>query len=205
MIMIEADLHRDVEIRGAVRVERTQRGLLPRRLTEESFKRLPDRFMRISVGQCAGIRLAMRTDATRIRLRVNAMKMVGDAELPLPPSWYDITVDGEVIHSAKSEVGGRFLFSFEQSVEGIIPGPDDGLEFILPDGGERELEIWLPYTDEVEVLGLSADRAVRAPAPSIRKRWLHHGSSISHGYSSTRTTTTWPVVAANLLGPIPFN
>lgn len=198
--MIEVDLANDVEIRGAVRVERTGRGLLPRRLTEEGFRRLPDNFMRASVGQSAGIRLALRTDATRLGLRVSAMKMTEDAEQPLPPAWYDVTVDGEVVASASSEVGPRFLFSFERPVEGIVPGPDDELEFELPPGPEREFELWLPYSDEVELLGLWADRPVRAPEPGTRLRWLHHGSSISHGYSSSRTTTTWPVVAANLLG-----
>lgn len=85
--MIAADLERDVEIRGAVRVERTEGGLLPRRLTEASFTRLPDRFMRASVGQSAGIRLALRTDATRLRLRVSAMKMVEDDDVALPAAW----------------------------------------------------------------------------------------------------------------------
>lgn len=198
--MIAADLERDVEIRGAVRVERTEGGLLPRRLTEASFTRLPDRFMRASVGQSAGIRLALRTDATRLRLRVSAMKMVEDDDVALPAAWYDVTVDGQVVASAGSEVGSRYLFSFDSPIEGIVPGPDDEVEFTLPDGGERELEIWLPYSDEVELLGLWADRPVRAPAPSSRPRWMHHGSSISHGYVSSRTTTTWPVVAATLLG-----
>lgn len=198
--MIEVDLGRTVEFRGAVRVERTERGWLPRRLSEEAFQRLPDRFMRAAVGQSAGIRLAMRTDATRMRLRVAAMKMVENPELPLPEAWYDVTVDGQVIASASSDVGSRYLFSFESSVEGIVPGPDSELEFELPGGGERELEIWLPYTDEVEVLGLWADRSVLAPEPGGRLRWIHHGSSISHGYNSSRTTTTWPVVAAQLLG-----
>ncbi|GAB3818188.1 SGNH/GDSL hydrolase family protein [Tessaracoccus terricola] len=198
--MIEVDLLREVEIRGAVRVERTERGLLPRRLTAEAFRRLPDRFMRASVGQSAGIRLALRTDATTLRLRVHAMKMIEDAELPLPEAWYEVTVDGRVVASAASAVGSRYLFSFDGPVDGIVAGPDAELEFTLPAGGERELEIWLPYTDEVEVLGLRADRPVMAPGQGSRLRWLHHGSSISHGYLSSRTTTTWPVVAANRLG-----
>lgn len=198
--MIQADLNADVEIRGAVRIELSERGLIPRRLTAKSFRHLPDRFMRASVGQSAGIRLAFRTDASRLALKVNALKMIEDTEQPLPASIYDVTVDGEVVSSATSEPGSRFLFSFEEPVEGIVPGPDDTIEFSLPDGGSREFELWLPYSDEIELLGVWADAPVHRPSTSAKLRWLHHGSSISHGYSSSRTTTTWPVAAANLLG-----
>ncbi|WP_197511190.1 SGNH/GDSL hydrolase family protein [Tessaracoccus coleopterorum] len=51
----------------------------------------------------------------------------------------------------------------------------------------------------MEIIGLRADRPLRAPGPDSRPRWVHHGSSISHGYASSRTTSTWPVVAAGLL------
>lgn len=197
--MIAADLERDVEIRGAVRVERTARGLLPRRATEEAFRRIPDDFMRASVGQSAGIRLAFRTAATRLELRVSGMKMTELPDTPMPPGWYDVTRDGEVVASAASTVGPRFVFAFERPNAYRVDGPDDVLAFDLP-GDDAEFELWLPYTDEVELLALSADAAVRPPAASDRPRWLHHGSSISHGYIASRTTATWPVIAARALG-----
>lgn len=197
--MIEADLARDVEVRGAVRLERTARGILPRRATEEAFRRIPDDFMRASVGQSAGIRLALRTAATRLELRVSAMKMTELPGGPMPEAWYDVTRDGEVVASASSSTGPRYVFSFERPQAYVVEGPDDVLAFDLP-GEDAEYELWLPYTDEVELLGLAADALVSPPAPSDLPRWLHHGSSISHGYVATRTTRTWPVLAARALG-----
>jgi hypothetical protein len=197
--VITADLERDVVIRGAVRIERTARGLLPRRATEEAFRRIPDDFMRASVGQSAGIRLAFRTAATRLELRVSGMKMTELPDTPMPEGWYDVTRDGEIVASAASTVGPRFVFSFERPDAFRVDGPDDVLAFDLP-GGDAEYELWLPYTDEVELLGLSADALVLPATASDRPRWLHHGSSISHGYIASRTTNTWPVIAARGLG-----
>jgi hypothetical protein len=197
--VITADLERDVVIRGAVRIERTARGLLPRRATEEAFRRIPDDFMRASVGQSAGIRLAFRTAATRLELRVSGMKMTELPDTRMPEGWYDVTRDGEIVASAASMVGPRFVFSFERPDAFRVDGPDDVLAFDLP-GGDAEYELWLPYTDEVELLGLSADAPVLPATASDRPRWLHHGSSISHGYIASRTTNTWPVIAARGLG-----
>ena len=39
-----------------------------------------------------------------------------------------------------------------------------------------------------------------APVTSDRPRWVHHGSSISHGSVATYPTEPWPVVAARLAG-----
>ena len=192
-----------VEIRGAVRIERTERGLLPRRVTEEGMRRIPDAFMRASVGQSAGIRLAFRTAASRLELRVSGMKMTDSRTADMPAAAYELCTGGDVVTVATSSIGPRYLFSFEQPLEGIVAGPDDILAFDVPPGEERDFELWLPYSDEVELLGFAADGPVHAPRDreaSIPLRWLHHGSSISHGYIATTTTHTWPVRVANATG-----
>ena len=190
----------ELEIRGAVRVEHTERGLLPRRATQEAFRRIPDRFMRASVGQSAGIRLAFRTAADRIELAVSAMKMTESAHAPMPAAAYELCADGAVVASATSSVGPLFLFSFESALDGIVDGPDDLLVFEGVGGVERDYELWLPYSDEVELLGFAADAPVLPPSRRPSVRWLHHGSSISHGYIASTTTHTWPVIVANRVG-----
>ncbi|WP_197511189.1 hypothetical protein [Tessaracoccus coleopterorum] len=57
------------------------------------------------MGQSAGVRIAMRTDATLLRLRVNVLKMIEDRVLPLPSAVYDVTVGGQIVSSASSDVG----------------------------------------------------------------------------------------------------
>lgn len=188
-----------VEIRGAVRLERTARGFLPRRYSQEAARRIVDDFMRAAVTQSAGVRLAFRTAARSIALTVNATKLTESADGPLPAALYDLCADGQVVASASSDLGSRVLFSFDAPVHGTVPGPDATLVFEA-DGVERDYELWLPYTDEVELLGLRADAPVSAPAASTGRRWVHHGSSISHGYLASRTTRTWPVRVAHRCG-----
>ncbi|WP_194410858.1 SGNH/GDSL hydrolase family protein [Microbacterium cremeum] len=188
-----------VQVRGAVWIEPTARGIRPRRFAPEAARRIVDDFMRASLTQSAGVRLAFRTAATRLVLRVHATKLAESADAPLPAAVYDLSAGGEVVATAESDDGSRFLFSFDEPVHGVVPGGDATLRFDL-DGVERDYELWLPYTDEVELLGLSADAALAPPADGGRRRWVHHGSSISHGYLASRTTRTWPVIAAQSMG-----
>lgn len=188
-----------VQIRGAVWIEPTARGIRPRRFAPEAARRIVDDFMRASMTQSAGVRLAFRTAATRIVLRVHATMLVEDADTPLPHATYDLCADGGVVATAVSDAGSRFLFSFDEPVRGVVPGEDALLDFEV-DGVERDYELWLPYTDEVELLALSANAAVGPPSADAGPRWVHHGSSISHGYLASRTTRTWPVIAARSMG-----
>ncbi|MCC3765875.1 GDSL-type esterase/lipase family protein [Glycomyces sp. TRM65418] len=184
-------------VRGAVEVEETPRGLLPHRLPRWARRQIPDRFMVQTSAESAGVRLALRTAADVIELDVQARRLAADAEAPMPPSVYELTEGSRLAASATVPVGSRFVFAFERPDGAIVPGPDATARFTgLGTGAERDLELWLPYHDAVELLELRADAPV-APLPeSGALRWVHHGSSISHGYRADTTTGTWPVVAA---------
>lgn len=186
----------DVEIRGAVEVERTARGLLPHRLPAWARAQVPDRFMAQTSAESAGVRLALRTAATVIELDVSARRMAPDEASVLPPSLYDLTTGGVVVAQAGAIAGTRYLFTFEDPSGRVVEGPPSTVRFSGLPGVETEYELWLPYTDAVEILALRADAPVARPAERPRVRWLHHGSSISHGYRADSTTGTWPVVAA---------
>jgi hypothetical protein len=64
---------------------------------------------------------------------------------------------------------------------------------------EKDVEVWLPWNERTELVALHADAPVAPAAPGSR-RWLHHGSSISHGSDTASPTGTWPAVAASLAG-----
>jgi hypothetical protein len=92
--------------------------------------------------------------------------------------------------------GTRYLFSFEDPSGRIIEGPPSRVRFSDLPATETEYELWLPFTDAVEILAFRADAPLRPPGDDHATRWLHHGSSISHGYRAEATIGTWPVVAA---------
>lgn len=202
MIEVELDPERGgpVEIRGAVALERGERGVLPRRVRPDQWSRIPDDFMLASVSQCAGVRLAFRTAARAIELTVRGTKMVADEQVPLPASAYELVIDGRLEQTRESVAGSRFVFAFERPQAYRVAGEDDVLLFDGLRPGQKQVELWLPYSDEVELIGLRADAAIHPPAAATGRRWLHHGSSISHGYIATRTSRTWPVTAARSAG-----
>ncbi|GAB4000693.1 SGNH/GDSL hydrolase family protein [Glycomyces albus] len=188
-------------IRGAVEVERTERGLIPHRLPRWARRQIPDRFMVQTSAEAAGVRLAIRTAADVIELDVQARRIADDAEAPMPPSVYEATEAAEVVATVTAPIGSRFVFTFERPEGTIAPGPDATVRFEgLGTGSERDLELWLPYYDHVELLELRADAPVAAAPERGALRWVHHGSSISHGYRAETTTGTWPVVAALAAG-----
>jgi hypothetical protein len=184
-------------IRGAITVEPTDHGLVPRRLPAWARAQIPDTFMRATTAESAGIRLAFRTTASTIELDVRAARIPPAGTAALPPSPYDLTSRGVLVAQAESVPRSRFLFTFENPSD-AERGPASTVRFAgIGDGTTRDYELWLPFTDEVELLALRADATLEAPPSGDgRLRWLHHGSSISHGYSAESTTGTWPVVAA---------
>ncbi|WP_205327311.1 GDSL-type esterase/lipase family protein [Glycomyces sp. YM15] len=186
-----------LSVRGAVEVETTERGLIPHRLPQWARRQIPDRFMAQTSAESAGVRLAIRTAADVVELDVQGRRIAADATAPMPPSTYEVTEGGALVATAGAPVGSRFVFTFERPDGAIVPGPDATVRFTgLGTGAERDLELWLPYYDHVELLALRADAPVTAPPEGAALRWVHHGSSISHGYRAETTTGTWPVVAA---------
>jgi GDSL-like Lipase/Acylhydrolase family len=55
---------------------------------------------------------------------------------------------------------------------------------------DKRIELWLPHNESLELT------AIRSDAPLIRvqqssRRWVHHGSSVSHGSNATKPKQTW--------------
>ncbi|MDJ0334060.1 SGNH/GDSL hydrolase family protein [Salinibacterium sp. G-O1] len=181
-------------IRGAVWIEPTERGIFPRRYLPPAAHRFVDEFMRATMSQSAGIRIAFRTAARQIELRVLSTRLADFVDAPPTMATYDICANGEVVSTASSDIGTRLVL-VDRNLSAVVAGGEAILNFAL-DGQEREYELWLPYADEVELRGFRADAPVLASSAPSRPRWVHHGSSISHGYVASRTTRTWPTMVA---------
>ncbi|MDQ1103694.1 SGNH/GDSL hydrolase family protein [Nocardioides zeae] len=192
-------------LRGAVEVERTPRGgLLPHRLPAWARTRLPDPQLLMVEAQPSGVRLALRTAATVLELETRATKRVYVGMPPRPDGVYEVAVGGEVV--ASGSVGGGDVLTVDLGAGTMTPS-DGGTGLVrfagLPGGpggtgGVRDLEVWLPHDEQTELVALRADAPVEAAPPDGRRRWLHHGSSISHGSNAATPTGTWPAVAAAL-------
>ena len=186
-------------LRGALDLERTTHGVLPHRLPAWAREQIPDEQLAMAEAQPAGVRLAFRTRATAVELDVLPTKMAYVGAPPRPDGVYDLLVDGRLADRA-SAAGGN-VRTTDMTTGSVVtrPGPVDTLRFTGLTTGVKDVEIWLPHNEITELVALRTDAAVD-PAPSGRRVWLHHGSSISHGSNAESPTTTWPALAASLAG-----
>ena len=113
-----------------------------------------------------------------------------------PPGRYDLVVDG--VLSAQHESGGGDVITVDLTTGTgeLEPGPARTVRFDgLPEASKR-VEIWLPWNEPTLLVALRTDRPVTPLPTGERRRWLHHGSSISHGSNADSPTGIWPAVAA---------
>jgi lysophospholipase L1-like esterase len=67
--------------------------------------------------------------------------------------------------------------------------------------GTKQLELWMPQNAAITIHDLRVDAGAHAePSPAGRPRWLHYGSSISHGKEAHGPADTWPAIVARQAG-----
>jgi hypothetical protein len=185
-------------VRGALELEDTGRGLLPHRLPAWARARTDDPQLHLVEAQPAGVRLALRTAATRLELDVLPTKRRYAGAPARPDGTYDVLVDGELVQQLSAPGGNVLTVDMMTGASTLEEGCPTTLTIALP-AGDKDVEVWLPHDEQTALVGMRSDAPVE-PLEDDRLRWVHHGSSISHGSVATHPTGTWPVVAARLAG-----
>jgi len=111
----------------------------------------------------------------------------------------DLFVDGQDHAEGQIEHTSERTLSLEGELLGESESEPVTLRFDGLAEEDKKLEVWLPTWASVELCGLRADAPVSA-SDDARPRWIHYGSSISHGVGALRPSQTWPAVAARLAG-----
>ncbi|MDS0137604.1 MULTISPECIES: GDSL-type esterase/lipase family protein [unclassified Amycolatopsis] len=185
-------------VRGALELERTERGLVPHRLPARARAQNTDPRLAMAEAQPAGVRLRFRTRADVVELETLRTKQVYPGAPPRPDGVYDLLVDGEL--TAQASVGGGNILTVDMAAgtSSLTAGPPGVVRFAGLGGQPKDVEIWLPHNELTELIALRAD----APAEAVPEGrvWLHHGSSISHGSNAASPATTWPALAATAAG-----
>lgn len=190
-----------VEFRGALDLERHAAGVLPRRLPAWTREEYPDPFMDFATLMPSGVRLAFRTEADVLELDVlTVVRHLDGAPAPLPPGFVDLRVDGRPAGSAHVPVASVLRMSHARAEGRLVPGRPGTVRFSGLPGRLKEIELWLPQQTPCELVALRANAPVRPPAPTGRRRWVHHGSSISHCVHADSPTATWPAITAAIAG-----
>ncbi|WP_202486035.1 GDSL-type esterase/lipase family protein [Streptomyces sp. SID4985] len=187
-------------VRGALELERTERGLLPHRLPARARAQCADPQLHMVESQPAGVRLVFRTRATTVELDTVPTKRVYAGAPPRPEGVYDLLVDGRPAGSTSVPGGNTLLIDMAAGTAEQRPGPVGTARFTGLSPEDKTVEIWLPHNETTELVALRADAPVTPVREHGRPVWLHHGSSISHGSDAASPTGTWPAVAAALGG-----
>ncbi|MFD5311678.1 GDSL-type esterase/lipase family protein [Streptomyces ardesiacus] len=192
---ITADL-----LRGALDLERTERGLLPHRLPARARAQNNDGQLAMAESQPSGVRLALRTRATALELDTLPTKRVYAGAPPRPDGVYELLVGGRPAGRGSVAGGNTLTIDMTTGTVDLEPGPAGTLRFTDLPGGSKDIEIWLPHNETTELVALRTNAPVEPGRDPGRRVWLHHGSSISHGSDAAGPTTTWPALAASLGG-----
>ncbi|MEU1435601.1 GDSL-type esterase/lipase family protein [Streptomyces sp. NPDC005786] len=187
-------------LRGALDLERTERGLRPHRLPAWARAQCADSQLAMAEAQPSGVRLVFRTRATTIELDALRTKTAYVGAPPRPAGVYDLRVDGRLAGRADATGGNVLEVDMTTGSAETRPGPVGTVRFAELPEGAKDIEIWLPYNETTELVALRTDAPVEPVRDSGRKVWLHHGSSISHGSDAASPTSTWPAHAASLGG-----
>ncbi|MFC7823998.1 GDSL-type esterase/lipase family protein [Streptomyces sp. NPDC057375] len=187
-------------LRGALDLERTERGLLPHRLPARARAQNNDGQLAMAESQPSGVRLALRTRATALELDTLPTKRVYVGAPPRPDGVYDLLVDGRPAGRGSVAGGNTLTIDMTAGTAGLESGPVGTLRFTDLPRGSKDIEIWLPHNETTELVALRTNAPVAAAPDPGRRVWLHHGSSISHGSDAASPTTTWPALAASLGG-----
>lgn len=190
-----------VELRGALDLESTRAGVMPRRLPAWTKEQYQDPSVHGVTVMPSGVRLVFRTDARELELDVltSTGQLATDPE-PRPTGMLDLLVDGTLVERRRTPVGNVLRMAGPGTAQRLVPGGPGTMRFTGLPPGTKQVELWLPQQTPTELVALRADGEVLPPLPDGRRRWVHHGSSISHCLEADGPTGTWPVVAAALGG-----
>lgn len=190
-----------VELRGALDVEFTPTGVMPRRLPGWTKEQYQDPSVYGVTVMPSGVRLVFRTDACELEFEVLTSTGQLDSDpRPRPTGMLELLVNGALAGRRQAPVGNVLRMAGPGAVQRLIPGEPGIVRFSGLPAGMKNVELWLPQQTPTELVALRADGDVLPPLPDGRRRWVHHGSSISHCIEADGPTGTWPVVAAALGG-----
>lgn len=185
-------------IHGATEIEFTERGVRIHRLPAWVRRQYPDPQLLSMETQPSGVRLIVRTAARTVELTTQSTRIAYRGARRARGT-IDAIVNGELFSRETLSGGDVTEIDFHTMERTFSVGSPHTTTITELPAGENEIEMWLPHNETVELLSLRSD------APLFRRsehgpRWVHHGSSISHGSTAAGPTLIWPVVAARIAG-----
>ncbi len=187
---------------GALDVDSFDGGFAPQRLPGWTREQFFGPGIGFASACTAGVRLRLLTSARHIRLHASfTRKSTETSQLLLDPISIVAEEGGRQLYRVDLDEGDVIVEKPDHSTR-RIPGRRSVVDLVLGGGGNdvRTVDIWLPHAAETTIHGAEADCEVDVAEELGWMRWLHHGSSISHGRNADGPLGPWPQSAARRLG-----
>jgi len=190
--------HASITMIGALDTDVSEDGITPRRLPDWTRPQVPA-FMEIMVTQPSGVRLAFATDATHMELDVCLTRIQMAGRTPRT-AVFDLVCDGNLQQSQAADSGHVLQVDLRKPTQPVfVAGQPGTIVFENLPAGMKQCELWLPTSAQVALRKLRFNAlATVEPASTTKRqrRWVHHGSSISHCAEAASPYLSWPAIAA---------
>ncbi len=169
-------------IRGATEIVDEAGVLTPLRLPRWVRDQQADTIIETMAGVSAGVRIVLEGSASAVELELDIERLARDDQGPWPASIV-ATVGGVVVDTITVDdaIGVRVILDLSGGAASELDG---------------HLEVWLPHTARVGLRRVWSHGPLSVPSRQAARRWLHHGSSISHSLEADGPVTRWTAQVA---------
>lgn len=186
---------------GAAELEHTHSGFSPRRLPLWTRAQHADPGIDWVSGHTAGVRLRLHTAARELTLNATFIRDV-DADATSAPFPMVVVVEADGVVVGQQHVAdSAFVVAHRDGTVTTVDEPPSAFALHLGGNGiERIVDVWLPHNAQTVLYASDADAPVHAASQLEGPRWLHYGSSISHGREVESPLGPWTQQASRTLG-----
>jgi hypothetical protein len=187
-----------ITIAGAIDVDDLGDGVQPRRLSNKWRYQFP---MEVDIlcNSLSGVRLAFVTDSSSVGIEVLATHLVLGSTGEGYPAAIDLHINREPRDTKTFTEGHKIIVDADTGTFSFENGEPTTITFDNVDSSGL-VELWLPSSSMTQVRAVVIDdgASISAAPEDARRKWVHHGSSISHCLEAQCGARAWPSVAARL-------
>jgi len=178
-------------VHGALHLEHSADGVTPLRLPPLTRAQQADAAIERFAAHTSGVTIRLVTAAKALELTATFTFTVGPGAVPHPAVL--VAQAGPASERVSVAEGDTWIEARDRTAT-LRRGERSDIRFLLGGDGttERDVVVWLPHNAATTLHSVRAS-APLAPAPeSHGVRWLHYGSSISHGSDLADPRQPWP-------------
>jgi len=178
-------------IHGALHLERNAEAITPLRLPPWTRTQQSDAAIERFAAHTSGVTLRFVTAAKALELSATFTFTTAAGTSPRPA----VLVAQTGASSERLSVAeGDIWFESRDRTATLTRGERSEIRFLLGGDGvtERRVVVWLPHNAGTTLHSVRASAPLAPEPPSDRPRWLHYGSSISHGSDLADPRQPWP-------------